>query len=478
MSKDILLDARGVAKLGDFGVSHIFEKESKVRAERMARTNEYQHFRGPDKQAEQSFSDSWSVSSTSSPDGITDQDWRPPKLTRRDTDAALSMRGMAGFGMLSRTEGTWSFWSPAMCEGSQSFSGYAGDMWAAGVCLFIFVTGKLPFYSETPQELFDMIAHSDISYAGLGLSNSLIDLINSCLEKDSTRRAGVGDCLKHPFLQVARQKRIGQLSEEFEISSQRKIVISEDDLKSAFKTVTSVPVQVLRSAGKKIQEGLAHTRDRLSLSTSISTDGDTLVRHFHDGIHHFRNRLPSMISTSHSGDGDNTSGERKGQRCHVSDKHNQSGCQLEPHSLSKQRVTFFRRRASDDSDRSITTFDENNYSPAPTNIPNEPEFVSRVSRLSSGLSNGSNVIDEIATTLLEVDNEEEVEKDKIEAADAATDTNHFAELQTTDARSPHSDTLGLRCEAPLNVQEVKVEESTENYKKRRKADNASLCTIQ
>jgi serine/threonine protein kinase len=464
--------------VGDFGVSHIFEKESKLGAERMACINEYKLFQGSDKMAEKSFSDSWSVSSTSSPEENSEQERRPPKLTRRDTDAALCMRGMAGFGMLSKTEGTWCFWSPEMCEGSQSFSGYAADMWAAGVCLFIFVTGKLPFYSEIPQELFDMIANSDISYAELGLGSSLLDLLKCCLEKDPNQRAGVGDCLKHPFLHVARQKRIRQLSEEFEISSKRKIVISDDDLKSAFRTVASVPVKVLRSAGKKIQEGLAHTRDRLSISTGTIADGDTLVKHFQEGIHHLRTCLPSMGSTVHSGDGESANEDPpcsvKGQMSNTDQQH-QSGYQQDPHSLSKHRVMFFRRRASDDSDQSLKTFDEN--SPALADMATESVLVSRVSRLSSGLSN---ITDEIPTTLFEGDNEEEAEKVEHNDTDAATDVKHLAPIQTIVGTSLHSHSLGHRHETPLRYLEKtsKVQEKKTNYKKRRKGNEPPMCTIQ
>ena len=153
-------------------------------------------------------------------------------LSREDSDAAFAMKGMAHYGMLSRTEGTWCFWSPEMCEGSQAFSGYAADMWAAGVCLYIFVTGLLPFYSEIPTELFEMISEAKISYDGLGLSDSLVDLLKQCLEKDPDKRAGVGDCLHHPFLEIAREKRIRQLSVEFEKSRESKIVLNDHDIKT------------------------------------------------------------------------------------------------------------------------------------------------------------------------------------------------------------------------------------------------------
>jgi serine/threonine protein kinase len=222
------LDSRGIAKVGDFGVSHIFEnsKKSTVGAHRLASVESTNT-------SEESETDADAIKPQHESLPDEEEPPHPPNvLNRMDTDAALAMTGMGNHGLLTKTEGTWCFWSPEMCEGSQAFSGYAADMWAAGVCLYIFVTGKLPFYSEVPTELFDQISTNEIKYDGLGLSNSLINLLKRCLEKDPLKRAGVGDCLKHPFLQEARSKRIRQLSTEFEISRKRKIVLNEEDIKA------------------------------------------------------------------------------------------------------------------------------------------------------------------------------------------------------------------------------------------------------
>lgn len=154
-----------------------------------------------------------------------------PRLSRMESDAALMMKSMSSMGKLTKTEGTWCFWSPEMCaENSLIFSGYACDLWAAGICLYIFATGKIPFFSEIPLKLFDMIADAKLNLKGLGLSDTLVDLLQKVLEKDPNKRAGLGDCLKHPFCINAREQRIRELGDEVE-KDDTEIVPQHHDLR-------------------------------------------------------------------------------------------------------------------------------------------------------------------------------------------------------------------------------------------------------
>jgi [calcium/calmodulin-dependent protein kinase] kinase len=295
--ENILLDSRGIAKLGDFGVSHVFDEKTDVSVHRQASIDDTEPLSGDESNDDYGKDMTPHLNSPPHPRN---------RLTRKDTDAALAMKGMSHHGMLTKTEGTWCFWSPEMCQGSQAFSGYAADMWAAGVCLYIFVTGQLPFYSELPTELFDKISEAEVNYDKFGLSNSLVDLLRKCLEKDPEERAGVGDCLQHPALQVARSKRVRQLCAEFELSRKHKVTLTEEDVRMAFRMVTRVPTEIIRSAtktihhgAKKLHEGLSEARDRLAhgLSTpsASSCTNDAGQR---DGF--FRNKLTSFASSVHS----------------------------------------------------------------------------------------------------------------------------------------------------------------------------------
>lgn len=62
-------------------------------------------------------------------------------------------------GAVSQTEGTYCFYSPEMCtvKTGGGYSAYMADMWAASICLWVFIFGMVPFYHPEVMTLFQMI---------------------------------------------------------------------------------------------------------------------------------------------------------------------------------------------------------------------------------------------------------------------------------------------------------------------------------
>jgi serine/threonine protein kinase len=172
-----------IAKLSDFGVAHMFENKE------LPRSLE------------------------------EDSALLPSEIVSKYAQRALSFNREEPVGLLTKTEGTWCFWSPEMCSGNGAFSAYSADVWAAGVCLYIFVSGRLPFFSELPVELMEKIATTEAPVDSLDVSESLLSLLKIILKRDPCERAGVGDCLSHDFLKEAKAARmihLGDTSPAFE----------------------------------------------------------------------------------------------------------------------------------------------------------------------------------------------------------------------------------------------------------------------
>lgn len=224
--RSILLSVNGIAKISDFGIAHIFDEERKS----FLQTPYSKDFDAIDEFLSDDEDDNEGGNKREA-GGVEAES--PTHLSKRESEEAINMSSKHSSGLLQKTEGTLFFYSPEMCASEKSvFSGYSADLWAAGVCLHTFITGKLPFFSLNPGELFDMILAKEVQYDTLDLSNDSKSLLQKLLVKDPSLRAGVGDCLKHDFLKDARAQRIRQLGKEFEQST-RDIVLTDTDINLA-----------------------------------------------------------------------------------------------------------------------------------------------------------------------------------------------------------------------------------------------------
>jgi serine/threonine protein kinase len=121
-------------------------------------------------------------------------------------------------GMVKDTKGSWSYWAPEMIDDKQSnsYSAYAADVWAGGVCLWQFVFGCLPFWApqpgNSPSLMFEAILSIKDGLPALPSRKSpeLVQLIAAMLEADPTKRPAFRDLSSFAWIQEHTSESIEQ----------------------------------------------------------------------------------------------------------------------------------------------------------------------------------------------------------------------------------------------------------------------------
>ncbi|KXZ50915.1 hypothetical protein GPECTOR_14g161 [Gonium pectorale] len=102
--------------------------------------------------------------------------------------------------MIFATAGTPSFMAPEMCQGKQ-FNGFPGDIWALGICLYMFVFGKPPFTGGTTYQIYESIQQGELQFPeDIPVSSELKDLLDRLLQKDPAQRISLEEIPAHPWV--------------------------------------------------------------------------------------------------------------------------------------------------------------------------------------------------------------------------------------------------------------------------------------
>lgn len=106
--------------------------------------------------------------------------------------------------LLVKTAGTPAFMAPEgiSVEGKE-FRGEPVDIWAAGVTLYTFIYGKLPFAGGNVMKLYSSIREDPVPFnhpREPPPSTALLDVLSSLLDKDPSRRATVSSLRRHEWV--------------------------------------------------------------------------------------------------------------------------------------------------------------------------------------------------------------------------------------------------------------------------------------
>lgn len=140
--------------------------------------------------------------------GVCHRDIKPDNLlltgegVLRITDFGCAVRlepERRAEGTLVDSAGTYLFYSPECCSG-EPYSGYSNDLWAATVCLYIFLYGILPFQCEGIEPLFEMIQNEPIDLPLETLNADLASVIQNLFQKQAEMRMSIFQVLESRWL--------------------------------------------------------------------------------------------------------------------------------------------------------------------------------------------------------------------------------------------------------------------------------------
>ena len=106
--------------------------------------------------------------------------------------------------LLTDFPGSPCFAAPELMNGRE-YIGYASDIWAMGVCLYVLVTGKYPFFSLNRREQYLAITYND---PDLSMINDveLADLIRQMLIKDQYSRININQVFESQWMKEWQRK--------------------------------------------------------------------------------------------------------------------------------------------------------------------------------------------------------------------------------------------------------------------------------
>lgn len=101
--------------------------------------------------------------------------------------------------------GKMNYMSPEILKNTAPFDGFSIDLWAAGVILYIMLTGFPPYdQAIRADQKFDIIVRGDLVRQlddwGINLSRDAGDLLQSMLQLDPRDRLTLAEVMSHPWV--------------------------------------------------------------------------------------------------------------------------------------------------------------------------------------------------------------------------------------------------------------------------------------
>lgn len=140
--------------------------------------------------------------------GIVHRDLKPENILCKkgsDTDIKITDFGLSNImpasALLRSKCGTPVYMAPEMLQNRPYDESV--DIWAAGILLYIILSGTLPFYADNPDDFLELVLNSSFSFPDsewANVSEAAKDLIRKILVPDPKRRLSSSQILAHPWM--------------------------------------------------------------------------------------------------------------------------------------------------------------------------------------------------------------------------------------------------------------------------------------
>ena len=99
---------------------------------------------------------------------------------------------------------------------NKKYSGQGADVWALGVILFLLITGGVPFWGETEQDLYRRISSGKFSLPNKGKNHSkkLLNLLNKIFVSNVNNRISAEKILDDPGLRKPGDKKKSKMEKD------------------------------------------------------------------------------------------------------------------------------------------------------------------------------------------------------------------------------------------------------------------------
>ena len=138
--------------------------------------------------------------------GIAHRDFKPENILITNDDTVLKIIDFGLSNMYKNNQllktacGSPCYAPPEMIK-EESYNGAKSDIWSSGIILYLMLCGKLPFYHEQNEIMYEQILSGKFDHPNY-LSDNAKDILDKIIEVDPKKRLNFEEIKSHPWFNI------------------------------------------------------------------------------------------------------------------------------------------------------------------------------------------------------------------------------------------------------------------------------------